>query len=117
MIVSPFLYHPHLFPPPHDAGEDEGGGLNGLNDWNVLNESLCRHSRFILCLPLESQITAYPCSPGGRLVNTVRIAAHRIAGERVSPRAASAADKFKFAHATLPFDLRIIAHRKNVADF
>jgi hypothetical protein len=24
---------------PRDAGEDEGGGLNGLNDWNVLNES------------------------------------------------------------------------------
>jgi hypothetical protein len=22
---------------PRDAGEDEGGGLNGLNDWNVLN--------------------------------------------------------------------------------
>jgi hypothetical protein len=33
------LSGPHLFPPPRDAGEDEGGGLNDLNDWNVWNES------------------------------------------------------------------------------
>jgi hypothetical protein len=31
------LSGPHLFLPPRDAGEDQGGGLNGLNDWNVWN--------------------------------------------------------------------------------
>lgn len=30
---------PHLFPPPRGAGEDQGGGLNDLNDWNVWNGS------------------------------------------------------------------------------
>jgi len=24
---------------PRDAGEEKGGGLNGLNDWNVWNKS------------------------------------------------------------------------------
>jgi hypothetical protein len=28
---------PYLFPPPRDAGEDQGRGLNDLNDWNVWN--------------------------------------------------------------------------------
>ena len=28
---------PYLFPPPRDAGEDQGGGLNDLNDRNVWN--------------------------------------------------------------------------------
>jgi hypothetical protein len=23
---------PHLFPPPRDAGEDQGGGLNDVNE-------------------------------------------------------------------------------------
>jgi hypothetical protein len=27
------------FSPPRDAGENEGGGLHDLNDWNVWNES------------------------------------------------------------------------------
>gem|GEM_PF-3240594 len=31
------LSGPHLFPPPRDAGEERGGGLNDLNDWNVWN--------------------------------------------------------------------------------
>jgi hypothetical protein len=33
-----FGVSPHLFP-SHYAGEDEGGGLNDLNDWNVWNDS------------------------------------------------------------------------------
>jgi hypothetical protein len=48
-----------------------------------------------------------PRLPGGGLVNTVRIAAHWIARERVGVQAAAAAGKFKFAHAALPLDLRI----------
>ena len=28
---------PHLFPLPRNAGEDQGRGLNNLNDWNVWN--------------------------------------------------------------------------------
>jgi hypothetical protein len=31
---------PYLFPPPRDAGEDQGGDLNDLNDlndWNIWN--------------------------------------------------------------------------------
>jgi hypothetical protein len=32
------LSGPHLFPPPRNAGKDQGGGLNDLNDWNVWNE-------------------------------------------------------------------------------
>ena len=24
---------------PRDTGEEQGGGLNGLNDWNVWNKS------------------------------------------------------------------------------
>ena len=34
-----FCIGPYLFP-PRVAGEDEGEGLNGLNDWNVLNGSV-----------------------------------------------------------------------------
>jgi hypothetical protein len=30
---------PHLFPPPQDAGEEQGRGLNDLNDSNVWNQS------------------------------------------------------------------------------
>ena len=32
---------------PRDAGEDEGGGLNDLNDWNVLNGSEATNLMFL----------------------------------------------------------------------
>src|SRR5437773_3466947 len=57
-------------------------------------------------LPIRCRAAAFPSS---WLINAIRIAAHGIAGDRIGPRTASAADRFELARATFPLDLRIVA--------
>ena len=57
--------------------------------------------RWTLCVPVL---------PGGRLIDAVGIAAHGIAGDRISARAAAAADRLELAHAALAFELGIVTH-------
>ncbi len=48
--------------------------------------------------------------PRGRLVDAIRVAAHRIARRRKRARAAASADRIEFTHAAFAFELGIVAN-------
>ncbi len=68
-------------------------------------------SMHIVMPPFEIRLCLYaPVLPGSRLINAIRIALHRITGNRMRARPAAATDRFKLAHAAFAFELRVIAH-------